>query len=205
MVEDERRPTLRSYDEFETKKRRKRSAQGQTEGALPGKRQVSPDKLTCEALREAALRYLDKQDASVDQLRRVLERRIVRYGDEASRPSALRAIEEILARLKASRVLDDDRFARGLAESQRRRGASLPKVRQKLRARGLGEEEMAAALESLSDNEDLSDDASAQIYARKRRLRERYDLKDPKQREKALASLARQGFSFDVARRALGL
>lgn len=41
------------------------------------------------------------------------------------------------------------------------------------------------------------------IYARKRRLVTRFDVREPKQRQKALASLARRGFSFDVAHKVL--
>ena len=104
-----------------------------------------------------------------------------------------------------SRILDDERYALALAEGQRRRGSSLAKVRQKLMARGLAEEHIERALDALGEDEELSEEASAAIYVRKRRILEKFDLSDPKQRDKALASLARQGFSFDVARGVLGL
>jgi regulatory protein len=169
------------------------------------KTKLGPDaaKLTEDSLREAALGYLDRQDASVEQVRRCLRRRVFRYGDEEIREEAHSRIEEILSRLQLSRVLDDDRFAIGLATSLRRRGASLPKVRQKLLARGIRGEQVEAGIALLDGDEELSDEASALIYARKRRLRERYDLTDPKQRNKALASLARQGFSFEMAKKVL--
>lgn len=164
-----------------------------------------PKKITAEALREAALRYLDRQDGSVEQVRRSLRRRVFRYGDDDTRPSALTHIELVLERLVEMRYLDDARFSLALAESQRRRGASLQKVKQKLLHRGLSESHIETALSILSENKEVSEETSAEIYAKKRRLKDRYDLSDPRERQKALASLARQGFSFDVARRTLNL
>jgi regulatory protein len=161
--------------------------------------------LTENSLHEAALRYLDKQDASVEQVRRILARRVHRYGEPGGKVEVQAEVERVLLRLLSSRLLDDHRYALALAESQRRRGASIPKLRQKLISRGLSQENIEAALESLKGEDELSDAASAATYARKRRLVERHDLNDPRQRQKALAALARQGFSFDVAKAALGL
>lgn len=164
-----------------------------------------PAKLTEGSLHEAALRYLDKQDASVEQVRRILLRRARRYGEAGTEANVRSEIERVLLRLQSSRLLDDRRYALALADSQRRRGSSLPKLRQKLIARGLGQENIETALESLQGDDELSDAASAAVYVRKRRLKERHDLADPKQRQKALAALARQGFSFETAKTALGL
>lgn len=171
----------------------------------PRKQDPDPKKISEDALREAALRYLDRQDASVHQVRNVLYRRISKYGDAETREPARVAVEQLLGRLQESQILDDSRYARGLSESLRRRGASIPKIRAKLKARGLSDEHLAEGLESLAGSDELSDEASAEIFARKRRLRERYDLTDRKEREKALAALARQGFSFDVAKKVLGV
>jgi len=196
MSEDEeRRPALRWSEEIEgvsSKKRAKRKG--------PDER-----KLTEEALREAALRFLDKQDASVSQVRQLLQRRHERYGTDENEASFTIRAESVLERLQASRVLDDERFARGLAESVRRRGASLLLVRHKMSQRGLTEDQIERGLEGLTTDPELSEDASAALYVKKRRLLTRYDLSEPKERQKALAALARQGFSFDVASRALGL
>ncbi len=166
---------------------------------------VDGDKLTESALHEAALRYLDRQDGSVEQVRRVLLRRVLRYGDETTKPQARLDIERVLERLQQSRLLDDERFARGYAQSQRRRGASSLYLRQKMRMRGLDPQLIDEAIEATVEDEEHNEQASAVIYARKRRLKERFDLDDPVQRNKALSALARRGFSFDVARRALDL
>jgi regulatory protein len=167
--------------------------------------QPDPNKISEAALHEAALRYLDRQDASVQRVRQTLIRRLARYGDDETRPVARAHIESVLERLLDSRVLDDERYALNLAEGLRRRGASIPVLRQKLAQRGLSLDQIDQAVDEIEEDDSLSDDKSAAEYARKRRLTSRYNLDDPRERQKALAALARQGFSFDVARRALGL
>lgn len=206
MGDEDHRPALRSYDEFEgrgkKRSRRRKSAEGEGRPKGPA---YDATKVADEGLREAALRYLDRQDASVNQVRQILRRRIYKYAEEENRPQAYELAERILQRLVEARVLCDERYAHAYAESLRRRGASRPKLLQKLKSRGLDDEVIQSALEAMADVEELSDEGAAQTYARKRRLRERFDLSDPKERQKALAALARQGFSFDVARRVLGL
>ena len=181
----------------------KSALQGANRGATPETAHAS--KLTEPALYEAALRYLDRQDGSVEQVRRSLHRRIARFGDDTTRPAASAAAERVLQRLVDAQLLDDARFALGFAQSQRRRGASARLIRNKLKQRGLSPEHVDAALAEDSDANQHDELSAAQVYARKRRLTERYDLGDPLERNKALAALARRGFSFDVARRALGL
>ncbi|GEM_PF-221281 len=162
-------------------------------------------KLTPWALREAALRFLDRQDGSVEQVRRSLKRRAFRYGNEEIRSEVLLEIEGVLLRLQEMNYLDDERFAVAYCESLRRRGASTQKIKMKMGGRGLCAEHIENALEQFAGDEELTEEASCALYAKKRRLITRYDLNEPKERQKALASLARQGFSFDVAKSVLGI
>ncbi len=165
----------------------------------------NPEKISPEALREAALRYLDVRDASVDQLRRVLLRRVLRYGDEGTRDAAAAEIEALLSRFVDSKLLDDQRYAEGVVQSLARRGASRLKIQKKLMDRGLADALIGQALELREEGEPMGEEASARIFVQKKRLRVKYDLSDYSQRQKALAALARQGFSFEVASRALDL
>lgn len=188
-------------------KTRKKAVDADGSEFAPARNAPRPDpaKLSEEALREAALRYLDRKDGSVEQVRRSLRRRISRYADESTAADALDAAERVLVRLQAAQLLNDARFALAFAQGQRRRGGSTLYVRQKLMTRGLAPLDIEAALAATSVDEEYNEQSSATIYARKRRLTERYDLSDPAQRQKALAALARRGFSFEVARRALKL
>ena len=155
-----------------------------------------------EALHEAALSYLDQRDASVAQLRRILARRVARYAPEELRETAHEDIETLLTRFSENGLLDDRRYSQALAESMRRRGDSAAKIKAKLRVRGIPSE---LTDEALREQDEGSEERSADVYARKRRLTDRYDLDNVKERQKALASLARQGFSFEVAKKVLGL
>lgn len=151
-------------------------------------------------LAEAALSYLNRYDTTKARLRKVLERKLDPALDGKARASAKTKIEALLVRLESSRVLDDQRYAENLTQSLRARGASARGIAQKLRLRGVE----AGAVTGLSQTP--SDELSAaRIFVKKRRLIERHAANGPAGRAKALAALGRQGFSFDVARRALEL
>jgi len=160
---------------------------------------------------QVALAKLDRRDQTKQQLRQLLlkkaaDARAPAEGEPdlpATSPLDEARVDEVLARLEGSGVIDDRRFAEHFARGARSRGASAAKVQQKLGQRGVAASGIKDALESLA-SEGLDDLAAAQRYAERRRLRQRYDLQDPKERQKALASLARQGFSFSTAVRALG-
>lgn len=165
-------------------------------------RTTKPDPTSPAELEKAALRYLERRDASTAQLRRVLLRRAVQASAE-ERERVREHIDELLARYQASRLIDDARYAESLVRSLRDRGASSIRIRLKLRQRGIDDVTMHGVLERLADDTQQTELTAARAYARRRRLRARYDLDDPAQRQKALAALARQGFSYDVCTAAL--
>lgn len=177
--------------------RQQRSSQSPEKAA---RKKSPPD---AEALEAAALRYLDRYDASVEQLRRVLLRRVDRQAAPDVVERVTQDIERLLERYQGSRLLDDNRYAEHLARGLRERGASTLRIRQKLRQRGVASEIVDQVLENSAGSKDALDLMAAKAYARRRRLADRYDLQVPAQRQKALAALARQGFSFEVALRAL--
>lgn len=152
------------------------------------------------ALSDAALRYLDRYDATKSGLRRVLERKLDPALTPVERRNAQTNIEALISRLETSRVLNDARYAENMTQSLRARGASARGIAQKLRQRGVE----ASVLEERSG--DPGDELrAARTFARKKRLVEKHLASGPAGRSKALGALARQGFSFDVARRALEL
>jgi|GEM_PF-2869175 regulatory protein len=172
-----------------------RGSSGRDSGGREGKKEKEP--LTEAGLAEAALNYLNRYDASFQGLRRVLLRKIARDGDRAKLTE--KEVDELLLRLEGSRVIDDQRYAENLTANLRSRGASSRKIAMKLRERGI----QANDADKARETDRVSDLEAARTYARKRRLASRYNLEDPAERQKALAALARQGFSFEVAVRAL--
>ena len=119
------------------------------------------------------------------ELRRALQRKAKRLAAEEKQPPP-GAIDVVMAKMERLGFLNDATVAERAVRRWRDSGASKRKVEQKLRQRGLS-----------STGIDAGDDlVAARIYVRKKRLQE-------KDRDKALASLGRQGFSYDVAKRAL--
>ena len=179
--------------------RRKRPSRRKAEG---GEVATEREPLTRQKLEQLALTYLNRFDCTASKLRQHLTLRAKKVG--ATDDAAI-WIGELCERYLGSGVLDDARFARNLASQLNARGKSARAISQKLHARGVpsdvASELMAARRQDLPEAE-LE---AARAYVRRRRLGPfRSDEKREAFRHKDLASLARQGFSFDIARRALG-
>ncbi|MEE2789159.1 MAG: RecX family transcriptional regulator [Myxococcota bacterium] len=108
-------------------------------------------------------------------------------------------------------LLDDERLCDGLLRSYTRRGYSIRDIRQRLQRKGFATEliqrHIEALREAVRDAQGASVDLLAALrYARKARLGPYARTEqDWKTRQKALARLARRGFSYDIASRALGM
>ena len=166
-----------------------------------------PKKATRKHLENVALWYLRRFSASAESLRRVLMRRVEKSAraHETGCAGGVTLIEEIIARYRETGLLDDRAYATGRAASLHRRGASPRGIRAKLMAKGVGVEDIDAALAALARDGIEPDIAAATAYARRRRLgpwraaelREEYRLRD-------LAALARRGFGYDTALSVIG-
>jgi regulatory protein len=178
-----------------------------TRGGKPARRERRPPrKITAARLDNMALHYLGRFASSSGNLRRVLLRKVARaaaaHGDDPDDGAKL--IEELIARYLASGLIDDRAYAAQKAASLQRRGASRFGIRGKLRQKGVEGELVAEAIETLDAASETSELASACALARRRRLG---PYRPPSARraahDKDMATLARAGFSFDVARRVL--
>jgi len=148
---------------------------------------------TARYLERVALWYVERYAGSEARLRRALQKRVRRSVDELGTDPAegAAAVEEVVAKLRRLGYLDDAELARQRASALSRRGKSLRAIRADLARRGIRAEGADAALAALSHDE-LD---AARTLVRRRRLG-----RDPK---RDLAKLARAGFTYDVARRAL--
>ena len=159
-------------------------------------------------LEKSALFYLERYAASSGQLRHVLLRRVKRAerlgADSAAAAAAREHIDALIARFVASGLLDDRRFAEAQAQSLQRRGTSRRRIRQRLAAKGVDRDFVEDALETMAPEAEASELAAACVLVRRRRLGPYRAAGARKEyRQKDLASLARAGFSLDVARRVL--
>lgn len=163
-----------------------------------------PD-ISRSGLERAALAYLDRFDCAVGKLRRYLQdrvRRAERGGAEVPEGTD-EFISALLERYQSSGILNDERFAKNYAEQLRARGSSRRMIELKLRTKSLMASSIDAALEVAGAAQ--SELEAAQKLVRRRKLG---PYRAPEQRaeyrRKDLATLARAGFDFDTAARALG-
>lgn len=168
-----------------------------------GKR--GPKPATAEELERAALEYLNRFDATAAKLRAVLLRRVRRSAEAhgTDPEQGRRTIDALIDRYQQSGLVSDVRYAATMAHSLRARGASLRAIRYKLSARGVSDEDVAAALRSEGIEEDGELDAAREL-ARRRRLGPFRDSADRERHaHRDYAALARAGFPREVVERVL--
>jgi SOS response regulatory protein OraA/RecX len=179
----------------------------------------APPAPSLHVLEEAALSYLDKSSCSVAHMTKLLERRILTWGrraeragaseDEIARMSAAarEAAAAVIAKLVERRFLDDATFAKHRAEGLTRAGMSRRAVSAYLAQKGVDD----AVARAVTPRDDATELKAAVTLLRKRRIGafSRTPLEDlpeeeqDKERHRWLGVLARAGFSFGTAERAL--
>lgn len=111
-------------------------------------------------------------------------------------------IDAIVERLTNAGLIDDERWAESRARVLSRRGKGRRAIQQDLRLKGIGAELIEQAIQELTEAHHNPELMAAYTLARRRRLGP-FSTREPsrEQRAKDLGKLARQGFSFDVAKR----
>jgi regulatory protein len=175
-----------------------------------------PRKATSAHLENAALHYLGRFASSAENLRRVLMRKVRRsahfHGTDVDEGRA--TIERLVAKLVRAGLVDDEAYAAARAESLHRRGGAPKLIAARLREKGVAAAAIGRALKTLGDGPGEVELAAAVNLARRRRLgpyrahgrakaRGAEKRRVAREREKALAALARAGFSYEVARRVI--
>ncbi|WP_224243701.1 regulatory protein RecX [Hyalangium gracile] len=177
---------------------RKEGQRGKPQGAPKKPRKASP-----RYLENAALHYLKRYSATVSQLKRVLMRKVDRSlrfhgGDRAE---ALGWVDALAEKLIRNGLINDQAYAGQKAWSLRASGRSARVIAQKLRMKGVAADVVQQKLAEATA--EVSEEAAARIWARKKRLGPfRRDEKTRQEhRQKDLAALARAGFSFSTAKK----
>lgn len=153
-----------------------------------------------------ALGYLERYASSAENLRQVLLRRMRRYtradggADEEAVRAAGAVIDALIARYRATGVVDDGVYAASRARVRLARGHSLRRIAAGLAAKGVGVADAAAALAALRETARDPDLAAACAFARRRRLgpyrraAAGTGAGDAVDRRRELAAFARAGF-----------
>ena len=143
-----------------------------------------------EAARDIALRRLDRSPVPRAALNDLLKRK------EVASPIA----EEVLDRLESAGLVDDAAYAAALARTRfAEKGAARRAIAEELRRKGLGEEDISAALTQIGADDE---EATALTLARKKLAATR-GLEPVVRRRRTLALLGRKGYSQEVAMRAV--
>jgi len=169
---------------------------------LQRRSEKAAESLTLRKLEELALAYLNRFDCTTQKLKQHLRGRARKLGGGSEVDSW---ITQIIERYQASGMLDDARFAKNFASQLASRGKSARAISQKLAVRGVPSDLAGELMAARKQDEPGAELEAAIAYVRKRRLGpHRSAEKREEYRHKDLASLARQGFSFDIAKKALG-
>ena len=166
-----------------------------------------PRRPTPERLANIALHHLERYASSAQNLRQVLERRVfkaARHYEDLDMEQVHGWIDTLIARYIASGLLDDRAYAETRARSLVARGNSQRQIRMKLMTKGLAADAIDSALVALEQEHADPEFAAAIKLARRRRLGPYADpTKRAERHDKDLATLARSGFSYELARRVI--
>lgn len=170
-----------------------------------------PKKITEKYLHNAGLSYLERFPASSAHFKTVMMRKIdrsCRYHKDQNRENCETLLTALIEKFQDWALLDDDAYLKGMVTSYRRRGLAARQIEMKLLHKGLQKDKILKEIKKY-DREELEDEQNgdfhaALIFARKKRLGP-FDHKERYTPEKALGSLARAGYSYDIAKRIIEL
>lgn len=173
-------------------------------GKTPKRR--GPKKATAKYLENSAAHYLGRFATSRAHLRQLMMQKVKRSADHHGTDPAEgeKFVDDIIAKFERYGFIDDRVYAEMRARSLHAKGTPVRGIRFKLMQKGLDDDHIEAALDALAREERAADLdlAAALTLARRRRLGPfRSADKDARaeRREKDMATLARAGFSYDVA------
>ena len=109
-----------------------------------------------------------------------------------------KTIARVMARLLEAGYLSDAAFAASWAASRTSKGMGARRIRMELRQKGVSQNEIDSALSAIDEDDMLS----GAIRTAEKAARGK-DLSSPADRQKILASLARRGYDYAIARQAL--
>lgn len=174
------------------------------------KKQTIPKKITQSYLYNAGLHYLKRYTASTEHFKTVMMRKIKRslaHHNEPPMDECLSALETTIEKLSEMGFLNDPQYTRGMVNSLRKRGTSQKAIHARLLSKGLNASLIHETLKDIDAEciDTKPEHNAALIHARKKRLgpfsKNTHPQKhDEKAYARALASFARAGFSYDIAK-----
>lgn len=168
-----------------------------------------PKKITEKYLYNSGLAYLQRFPASTPHFRRVMGRKIDRscnYHKDQNPEDCRKMLESTIETFVRQGFLNDAAYLQGMVTSLRRRGLSTQAILSKLAMKGIAQDEAAKALRAYDEERGgVNPDLAAAILLMRRKRIGPFRKSDGGDRTKELAALARGGFGFDIAQKALSL
>ena len=161
-------------------------------------------------LTNKALHYLGRYASTSARLETVLRKFAARKLDTAEPAMLESGIKEVIESCIRLGYIDDAAFIRSHFRQGLRSGHSQKRILLKLAQRGISRDQALSVLQD-SDEEIVPDEhaelAAALIYARKKAVGpySKHQPDSPGDRQKHMGRLARNGFSFDIARQVMAL
>jgi len=157
-----------------------------------------------QRLMNKAVHYLGRYTSSRQRLREVLQRFARRKLDHFEPAEISRAINAVITDCVRLGYVDDAAFAMTRARSKRRGGRSALAIRRSLAEHQIDDTLVDAALDAADETLADGELAAALRHAVRRRIGPYARVEpDDATRQRHLASLARAGFSFDIARQVM--
>jgi regulatory protein len=115
-------------------------------------------------------------------------------------------LDSAIAQFERMGLLNDAAYLSGMINSLRRRGLSTQAILSRLGQKGLPQDRVLEALRSHDEDSGMANaDLAAAVLLTRRKKIGAYRRDTDFDRNKELAALARAGFGFDIAQKALGL
>lgn len=156
-------------------------------------------KISLSYLENSGAYYLERFPASIAQFRKVMEQKIYKSckdHPDQNKETCLSLLDQVVDKFVNLGYLNDQSYASALLYSLEQRGLSRMRIQLTMRNKGLP----ADLIEStIPERSDVLDKKAALRWAKKKRLGP-FALKDRENnQQRALASLARAGFSYEIA------
>ena len=166
-----------------------------------------PRRITDDYLHNSGLYYLQRFAASSGHFRRVMARKIDRscmaHVDQ-DREACIVKLDALVEKFQRAGLLNDEAYLAGSLTSLRRRGLSGRAIEARLSAKGVPIKDVKNALvERQTANPDADLVAALRLAQRKRLGPFARDGQEDAGKDKPLAALARAGFNYETANRAL--
>lgn len=182
---------------------------GDKDGRPKRKERKPPKKITSTYLHNSGLYYLERFAASSAHFKTVMMRKVRKscaHHENQDFDECAALVDQLVERFIENGLLNDHLYIRGNVQSMQRRGISTRSIIAKLQGKGVHPDQTRQALEEFHE-EHGTDPAKTELigalkYARKKRLANFYDDEiDPDLKNKQMARLARQGFSYDICQK----